>query len=268
MACYNRKSKTIECLKNLFAQSQVNILYSLKVFLVDDASTDGTSEAVAELFPEVTLVAGNGQLYWNRGMHKAWELAKASGDFDFFLWLNDDTNLKSNAIVEMLQCAEIKNNAAIVCGAICSEVDNNFTYGGRDADGREIYPKEELQTCYTINGNCVLVSRFICNEVGILDPVFPHAIGDYEYGLRAIKNGFEIVTTRQYIGFCERNPTLPAWCYGSVPINKRLKALYSPLGNSHPYYFFVFEKKYYGWLTAIKHFLTIHLRVLIPALWK
>lgn len=267
ITCHNRKEKTLQCLNNLCGCT-VPENFLLKVFLVDDGSTDGTSDEVRIKFPQVDLISGNGQLYWNRGMHAAWIEAKKNRDFDYFLWLNDDTNLKNSAIVELIEDAAATKDKAIVCGAVCSKKNNTFTYGGRTAEGKEIQPNGYIQNCYTINGNCVLVSKTICDKVGILDPIYPHAIGDYEYGLRAIKAGFTTVTTKAYIGYCEKNSSLPLWCYSKIPLGRRLKALYSPLGNSHPYYFFIFEKKYYGWFTAIKHYFTIHLRVLIPALWK
>ncbi|MFT3703312.1 MAG: glycosyltransferase [Agriterribacter sp.] len=268
ITCYNRKQKTIKCLDFLFRQNELNTAFTVEVFLVDDGSTDGTDDAVRSTFPAVNIIKGSGSLYWNRGMHLAWQQAKATKSFDYYLWLNDDTDIKPGAVIEMLACTVIKNNNAIVCGAICSEITGAFTYGGRDKNGRELLPDGTLQFCYTINGNCVMVSSKVCEGTGILDPIYPHAIGDYEYGLRALQNGFEIVTTRVFIGFCERNASLPAWCYNTVPFPKRIKALYSPLGNAHPYYFFIFERKYYGWLQAVKHYLSIHLRVLIPALWK
>jgi GT2 family glycosyltransferase len=268
ITCFNRKQKTIKCLNFLFRQKQLNLEYTVEVFLVDDGSTDGTSEAVKSEFSSVHIIQGSGSLYWNRGMHLAWQQAKSTKDFDYYLWLNDDTDIMPDAITEMLACAVMRNNKAIVCGAICSEGTGTFTYGGRDKKSNEVVPDGRLQSCYTINGNCVLVSRTVCEGTGMLDPIYPHAIGDYEYGLRAIQEGFEIVTTRVFIAYCERNASLPAWCYSRVPLLKRIKALYSPLGNAHPYYFFIFERKYYGWLQAAKHYFTIHLRALIPALWK
>lgn len=268
ITCHNRKDNTIKCLHNLFLQQGLETTYVLEVFLVDDGSTDGTANQVKAQFPQVNIINGNGTLYWNRGMHLAWKTAKQTKDFDYYLWLNDDTNLKPDAIAEMLHCATITNNRAIVCGAICSAKTGTFTYGGRTKDDKEVIPDGEIQKCHNINGNCVLISKTVCDTTGFLDPIFPHAIGDYDYGLRAIKDGFEIVTTRIFIGYCERNTSLPAWCYSSVSIDKRIKALYSPLGNSHPYYFFIFEKRHLGLFTAFKHYFSIHLRTLIPQLWR
>jgi len=267
LTCYNRKDKTIACLDSLFNCSLPEN-HNLNVFLVDDGSNDGTSEVVNSRYPDVHIIKGTGSLYWNRGMHLAWTTARKTTDFDYYLWLNDDTILLEQALEELLTCENIRKGQAIICGAISSSVTNKFTYGGRTKNDEEVIPNGKIQNCYTINGNCVLVNKEICFKVGFLDAIFPHAIGDYDYGLRSIKNGFELVTTRFFIGHCERNALLPKWCYNDTPLKERWTSLYSPLGNSHPKYFFIFENKHYGIFQAVKHYMTIHLRVLIPTLWK
>lgn len=265
LTCHNRKDKTVESLRCLYkCLLPENFCYD--VFLVDDGSTDGTTAAVNQNFPKVNIISGNGHLYWNRGMHLAWKTA-AKHDYDFYLWLNDDTFLFRNAITEILECAALTNEKTIVCAAVQSPLTGKFTYGGRGRDDKELIPDNTLQECYKINGNCVLVPKKVFEITGNLDPAYPHAIGDYDYGLRAIKNGLTIITTRIFVGTCEEKAMLPKWCYSNVPLVKRLKNLYSPLGNSHPYYYFLFAKKHYGLSTAIRHFLSIHLRVFMPGLW-
>ena len=268
MACHNRKEKTILCLDNLFKQEGINDEFKIEVFLMDDASTDGTSNAVGELFSQVNIINGNGQLYWNKGMHLAWTTAITKNNYDYYLWLNDDTNLLPNAVLEMLNSESKFQNRALVCGAVCSYKTKQFTYGGRLRNGKGIIPNGIIQECFLINGNCVLVSKKIVDSVGILDPIFPHAIGDVEYGLRAFYAGFKLIVPGSYVGFCENNEFLPKWCYGSTPILERFRTLYSPLGNCHPYYYFIFERRHYGFLTAAKHYCSIHLRALIPSLWN
>ncbi|GGH56526.1 GT2 family glycosyltransferase [Filimonas zeae] len=267
LTCFNRRDKTLQCLGNLYGQERRGILFELDVFLVDDASTDGTSQAVSERFPEVNIIKGNGKLYWNRGMYTAWKNA-ASDIYDYYLWLNDDTDLLPGAITEMLQCDMADSVPAIVCGAICSANTKMFSYGGVSKDGRAVVPDGTVQHCYIINGNCVLVSKAAFQLAGNIDPVFPHAIGDHDYGLRLLKAGGKIITTRKFIGYCERNAKLPKWCYSETPLKERVKALYSPLGNSHPKYYFIYERRHFGLFLAVKHYLSIHLRVLIPSLWK
>jgi GT2 family glycosyltransferase len=266
ITCHNRKEKTIACLESLF-KCDLPTGYSLTVFLVDDGSTDGTADKVAADFPDVQLIRGSGTLYWNRGMYLAWKTAASKYPFDFYLWLNDDSVLFTSALVELLSCDELTNGKTLVCGAFSSTKTGKFTYGGRTLKGLVVLPNGLVQSCSVINGNCVLVNKTIFDVVGFLDPIYPHAIGDHDYGLRVLKNGLGAVTTRVYIGYCEENAFLPKWCYNETPFIERVRALYSPLGYSHPYYFFRFENTHYGLLTAIKHFLTIHIRLLLPSLW-
>lgn len=266
LTCFNRVEKTVRCLENL-QQSSPNYA-DLDVFLVDDGSTDGTGDTVRNQFPNVQVIQGTGSLYWNRGMHLAWETAAQHSNFDYYLLLNDDTFLFPNAIEELLSCVTETNDKAIVCGAFCGEHSLAFTYGGRDKDGNPVVPNGAVQTSSSINGNCLLVSKTIFDAVGNLDPIFPHAIGDYDYGQRALSKGFGLVTTKCFLGTCESNTILPKWCVAHEPIKERINSLYSPLGNSHPKYYFIYVRRHFGWFLAIRHFCSIHLRLLIPSLWK
>ncbi len=268
LTCYNRKQNTVDCLRKLFQNKGINQSFSISVFLVDDGSTDGTSDAVKHQFPAVNIILGNGNLFWNRGMHLAWTTAAKHKNYDFYLWLNDDTELFDGAIEEMLACYKKGGHKSIICGVTVSKKTGNITYGGIDTFGKLILPNKAIQSCATINGNVVLVSKLAFETVGFNDPLFLHAIGDFDYGFRAIKKGFTIFITKAYIANCEANKNLPKWCLTSTPIQKRLQSLYSPLGNSHPYYYFIYEYRHFGIFTALKHFFSIHLRVLIPTLWK
>lgn len=266
LTVFNRKEKTLKALQNLFAQ-QLPAKIALEVFLVDDGCTDGTPEAVAKQFPQVQIITSPGNLYWNRGMHLAWETAAQTKEYDFYLWLNDDTFIYPDTLAHLLECSQEKEDKALICGFLCSENDvQKTTYGGR-YKGTLLKPNGTLQKTDTINGNVVLVPQTIYKEVGMLDPVFPHAIGDFDYGLRVQRKGYPCCTTKKFIGTCENNPKLPKWCYASTPLKERIKALYSPLGNAHPTYFFKYEKRHFGIFTALKHYMSIHLRVLFPQLW-
>ena len=75
---------------------------------------------------------------------------------------------------------------------MASEHTGKITYGGRNKEGILIIPDETTtQLCREINGNFVLIPKKIYDQVGMLDPVFPHAIGDFDYGLRVASSGFD-----------------------------------------------------------------------------
>lgn len=268
LTCHNRKEKTLQSLAALYEQQGLELDYTIEVFLVDDASTDGTAEAVASQFPKVNVISGDGYLFWNRGMHLAWETAASTKDFDYYFWLNDDTFLFINALQMLLKGAKITNDQSVICGCTLSLETKKISYGAFSKDSKMLIPNGQLQEAYAINGNCVLIPKFVFKAIGVLDNRFPHAIGDFEYGMRVRKNDLKSYMSEDYIASCEGSEKLPKWCSSSVSLKRRIQNLYSPLGNSHPYYFFLFEKEYYGLITATKHFLSIHLRVLIPSLWK
>ncbi|HSU27401.1 MAG TPA: glycosyltransferase family 2 protein [Chitinophagaceae bacterium] len=268
LTCHNRREKTLRCLKHLFEQEGMAIDFSMDVFLVDDGSTDGTSAAVQAEFAEVHIIQGDGNLYWTRGMHLAWKTAEKKQGYDFYLWLNDDTNIFSNAILTMMKSYYSSGNDSIICGATKSEITHEYTYGAYDSDKKIAVPNGQIQECMYINGNVVLVSQQIFQRVGFIDKKFIHAIGDYDYGLRAIKSGIRIFMPPTYVGYCEAHERLPRWCLADVPLRERMRSLYSPLGNCHPYYFFMYENRHFGLWVAMKHYFSIHLRMFMPFLWK
>lgn len=268
LTVYNRKEKTLLCLRNLFEQFLPEG-YVMDVYLTDDGCTDGTPKVVAEQFPQVNIIKGDGNLFWNRGMYIAWEAACKKMDYDFYLWLNDDTFLMQGCLSEMIGNSNECADKAIIVATMRSKDDERPTYGGHAMKGKGIVvPDGTLQECATMNGNCVLVPREVYKVCGNLDWAFRHAIGDLDYGYRARKAGFKVYASKKYLGICEKNPHLPKWARTDVSLRERIKNLYSPLGYAEPLPFFHYECRNFGAVTAIKHFLSIHLRVLFPGLWK
>ena len=266
LTCHNRKDKTLHCLQALYAQQGLEVDFNIEVFLVDDASTDGTAQAVFEQFSQVKIIQGDGNLYWNRGMYLAWQIASNTKDFDYYLWLNDDTFLDKEALHALL----LQTFAtAIVCGTTQSIQSHEITYGGfRKNPDRIIVPDSTFQECDYYNGNCVLIPRKVFNIVGNLDPVFHHAVGDFDYGLRAKALGIKLFIAPKFIGTCEGHPNIPQWRSPSTNILKRIKLLYSASSGCFPMQYFVFDRRHNGLTIAIFHFFTIHLRAFLPALWN
>jgi len=266
ITCHNRKDKTIQCLTALYIQQGLNKDYKLEVFLVNDASTDGTGEAVKNQFPEVNIILGNGNLFWNRGMHLAWETAAVTKDFDYYLWLNDDTFLENNAIQFLLH---EKFSDAIVSGTTQSQHDQKATYGGYTNKLRKLLiPNGNYQKSDYCNGNCVLIPKKVFHKLGNLDPIFHHALGDFDYSLRARKKGIDILVAPEFIGYCETHASSPKWRSNSLNFIKRFKNLYTPLNGCYPPEFYIFDRRHNGLLKACMHYFSINLRCLFPKLWK
>lgn len=266
LTVYNRKEKTLMCLKNLYAQ-QVPEDYAIEVFLTNDGCTDGTPDAVKEQFPFVTIINARGNLFWNRGMYTAWKKAAETRDYDFYMWLNDDTFLYSNAINSMIQCSDCCNNQSIIVGTTCTVGHKDrVTYGGRSFKGGLMDPIDKPLVCDYFNGNIVLFPKSVYQKVGTNDPIFRHALGDFDYGLRAKKRGVLSVIAPSILGECDEHVTFPVWCNPDKSFRERWKAFRTPLGQN-PEEYFIYEKRHNGLLMAYFHYFTNHLRFLFPKLW-
>ena len=264
LTVHNRKQSTLRCLKRLFEQ-KVPSGYSLDVYLTDDGCTDGTPEAVKAEYPQVNIVCGDGTLFWNRGMYAAWEAAEKAKNYDFFLWLNDDTYPYDCMLCELCFAAECTENKAIIVGATQDTVRKRLTYGGR-VDNKVVVPDGSLKEVECFNGNIVLVPRTVYQAIGNLDYYYTHSKGDFDYGLRARKARIDIYQVGQVLGECDAHASLDKWCNPKVPLPQRWKALPRPNGMP-PKETFHFERIHYGLARATVHFITIYLRCLFPHLW-
>lgn len=267
LTCYNRRKKTLSCLASLFGAALPEN-FNIEVFLVDDRSTDGTGEEVKERFPQVTVIRGDGNLYWNRGMNLAWKNAVETFDYDFYLWLNDDVILKNESIDILLKDFQTAGDNNTIIVGVCQSDNGMVTYSGYNSLTKkiELTPNGDIQQCEYFNGNVVLVPSFVFKRVGFLDPIFHHGQGDFDYGLKAKKSGIQSFVSTGFVGVCERHKELPRWCNPHYPLLLRLKSFKSPLGG-RPKYTFIFQRRYIGLIPALFHYFTIHLRLIFPGLW-
>jgi GT2 family glycosyltransferase len=214
LTCHNRRELTISSLAALRRQASPFIA-DIDVYLVDDGSTDGTSDSVRQQFPHVHILNGDGNLFWNRGMHMAFAAALDDG-FDAYFWMNDDTVLRDGALHCMVETAlhhfKECGRWPIVVGATVDPESGAPTYGGLRRVSR-INPLNiqmadaalKPVTVDTFNGNLVLIPDPVARIVGNLDPAFEHSMGDTDYGFRARRAGVTVLVAPEVAGFCAIN---------------------------------------------------------------
>lgn len=239
LTCFNRKALTLACLESLeLAARHADV--RLEAIVVDDASPDGTAAAVRERFAWAEVIDGPGDLYWNRGMHLGFGRA-LQRDATHYLWINDDTHLVPQALSMLLSQAEALNQVqgrpSILVGATAEHGSGAITYGGRVASSRWrpfryrlVYSEREPVPCVAIEGNCVLIPRAIAQRIGNLDPTFEHAMGDTDYGLRALAAGYGLYVAAGVAGYCSTNPTGGTYFDTSLPLARRWKLIRSRKG--------------------------------------
>lgn len=256
LTCHNRKAMTLNCLSVL-----QRIAPQVDVYLVDDGSTDGTGKAVYTRFPGVHLLHGDGSLFWNRGMVRAWKEA-LKRNYEAYVWLNDDVTLYDNAFDELESCSKMLDGKAIVSGIIENPSRDAIIYGGADRRKHLIQPNGKPQPVTFMNGNVVWVPGSAVELIGILDPYFHHDLGDVDYGLRAQERGIQVVTTRTAVGKGLANNYCRVRAMG-MSMCERFKRLYSPLG-SNPRLNFYFRRRHFGLMNASMYWVYLHVLNFLP----
>jgi GT2 family glycosyltransferase len=211
---YNRRETTLKGLKSL---SQIDTEgLDVRTIVVDDASPDGTAEAVSREYPDVVLVHGDGNLHYaagtNRGIEKALEREP-----DFIVTMNDDAVFHPQFLKRMIAAAE--SNDRSIIGALLLlwdephrvfQVDQKWkTLSGGWVIPEDLTAFSVPQTAFDVEcivGNCVLFPAKAIRENGLMDEKkFPHGWGDAQYLMRMRKAGWRLMIEPKAYVWCEPN---------------------------------------------------------------
>ena len=184
--------RSIECLLSDNYQSKI-------IILIDDGSTDGTSNECATLFPEVVLLQGDGNLWWsgaiNVGIRKAMELR-----CDMVMWLNDDNRVESHTISEMVASYRRNGPDAIICSRTRSTETLLDEWAGEPPRWHKNYESfqrldlspPDILVEHPPGGRGVLIPIECFNKIGFVDQRrFPHYWADHDFHYRAMAAGYQ-----------------------------------------------------------------------------
>lgn len=260
LTCFNRCELTKRCLESIYEDRTEGI--QKDVYLVNDGCTDGTPKMVKSLFPDVIVLNGSGNLFWNGGMYLAFSTAYKK-DYDFYLWVNDDVEFLENPITKLIDSYEelaSEKEDIILTGVMVDHSLEKQTYGGIKIVN-SLVPLKMQQVpygsyyvkCDTFHGNCVLIHKTVVKKIGIMDPFYQHAFGDADYGLMASRAGCDIFMTNYPIGVCERHDKVNKWLDPKLSYKERRAAYHAKTANP-PRDWKYFCKKFCGvnwWLRYI-----------------
>lgn len=103
---FNTKEQTLDCLASIFEQTS-DLMFEVIVY--DNASSDGSADAIAENFPQANLIRGPENLGFGRGNNAAVEHAAGA----YVLLLNPDTIILDNAIKVLFDFAVERADANV-----------------------------------------------------------------------------------------------------------------------------------------------------------
>lgn len=262
--CFNRREKTGTCIRSLVSG---NPKLDFEYIVVNDGSTDGTGEMLEKMKTEYNIhhINSYSNLYYSRGMRIGMSFLKTNNiDSDYVLILNDDVLFFERSI-EKLICQSREKEDSVIVGVTC-DANRNYTYGAiKYRKGIQYYGVGVAfpdTNCDTFNANCVLIPRYIFNDVPSMDSHYIHGLGDFDYGLSISKRGYKIYPSNEYIGECVNNSQKGTWTDTSLNILERIQKKETPKGAPlKPWFYFL--KKNFGLGYAFLYSLTPYLKIVL-----
>ena len=194
--CYNSKKHIDTCLKSLKKQT----FKGFGIIIVDNGSTDGTSDYVKEKYPEVKLIA----LPENTGFANAVNVGIKAADTEYVFLLNDDTACDEDAISMLVSSISRSEKIFSVqakmmqmkkpeliddCGDYYSALGWAFS-SGRDKESNYIRKRTLLTSACA---GAAMYRRKLFDEIGYFDEAHFCYLEDIDVGYRARLKGYHNV---------------------------------------------------------------------------
>lgn len=91
---------------------------NFEVIVVDNASSDGTVEALSEGFPEAHLIVNSENLGGTGGFNTGMKYALGKGSYDYLWLLDNDVEVDENALTKLVEVLESSKEIAIAGSAM------------------------------------------------------------------------------------------------------------------------------------------------------
>lgn len=184
---YNTADLTVACLESVFASQRV----SYEVFVVDNASQDGSAGIVRDKFPQVRLVANEE----NRGFGAANNQALQECSGRYVIFLNPDTTVEPDSFFKMAAYMDAHPKVGLAGPRVLNPDGTRQDSMSARYPGHR-YGAADLGTLpgniASVLGACQIASASLLHEIGGFDEDFFLYGEDQDICLRTRKRGFEI----------------------------------------------------------------------------
>lgn len=201
---WNTRNLLLKCLASIF--ETVSAL-EFEVWLVDNASTDGSVGAVRGVYPSVRIIRNDRNLGFAAANNRAF--VKMRGRYAVLI--NTDVRLKALAIETLFAFMEKMPNAAMACGQLLNEdgskqnsiapfptllsLISNETLlrvlfpGKYPSKRRQYISPIEVDSCI---GACIMVRRNAMEQIGFLDERYFFFMEETDWAYRMKQGGWKI----------------------------------------------------------------------------
>ncbi len=201
---WNTKALLLDCLASIY--NTVNKI-TFEVWLVDNASTDGSVEAAKNRYPDINVI----QNERNLGFAAANNLAFKQMKGNYALLLNTDATLIDDAAEELFNFMEDRPKVGIACGQLlntdgskqnsianypsllsllCNETFLRILLPNKFPSKRKKYSSPvEVDSCI---GACMIVRKEAMDEVGTFDEGYFFYLEETDWAYRMKQAGWNV----------------------------------------------------------------------------
>lgn len=161
----------------------------IEVAVVDNASTDGTPEAIKERYPFVKLHCRPSNLGFGMANNLLMEVVMANEAYDGIFLLNQDASITSEAIRSLAEFTKDRPDIGLLSPrhlAADGEVERGFAN----------YLPQQVEHPFTelpfVNAALWYLPRHALLKVGLFSPLFQHYGEDVDYAHRVLHAGLKI----------------------------------------------------------------------------
>lgn len=185
---YNGKSYLEKCLESIKKIKYDN----LEIIVVDNNSTDGTMEFLAQNYPSIITL----KLDKNYGFAKPNNVAAKIAKGDFLLFLNNDTEVTPNFLTELVQVL-VGNDQIGICQSLLLKPNGEIDSSGDFIDTIGVVynskePIDKIREISSARGASMIIRKELFLDLGGFDEQFFVSFEDVDLGWRTWIKGYKV----------------------------------------------------------------------------
>jgi GT2 family glycosyltransferase len=199
---YNKKPDLLEALESIYASDYPDFT----VVVVDNDSSDGSADAVAEQFPQASLIRNPENSGVSKGRNTGWRYADENYSFEYVIFVDDDAVLTRDCLSKLVDAYRQFPEAGVLAGKAFTNFETNqlmsvgiranfytgliFDMGVGEYDNGQYNEPREIDAA---GGFAFMVRANLFRQLNAFDERFsPYGWEDVDFSLRAREKGYTV----------------------------------------------------------------------------